>query len=172
MHEFDGDAKIVSAALKVKAWTFEAKAIGSKAGHRIWPQGASRPRGLHYCKQHMHHLTDKANILGEFFSGVYTSEPEATFEELKPKTANKAFGNILFSDSVITEKLKNLNINKSQGPDTIHPRNEIRNKIVTPLHLIFEASFASGVILEDWKIANTVAVHKKAIKQMSTITDQ
>jgi len=28
LHQFDGDAKNVNVALKAKAWTFEAKAVG------------------------------------------------------------------------------------------------------------------------------------------------
>jgi len=44
--KFEGDAKkTVSAAIKAKAWTFEAKTTHPKAkAIKLWPQGASRPR--------------------------------------------------------------------------------------------------------------------------------
>jgi len=35
--------EIVSAAVKAKAWIFEAETV------KIWPQGLARPPGLHHC---------------------------------------------------------------------------------------------------------------------------
>lgn len=42
--EFEDDAmEIVSAAVKAKAWIFEAETV------KIWHQGLARPPGLHHC---------------------------------------------------------------------------------------------------------------------------
>ena len=47
---------------------------------------------------------------------------------------------LIIDEDVILKKLLNLNINKSAGPDQIHPRvlYELRNEIAFPLKLIFE----------------------------------
>ena len=44
---------------------------------------------------------------------------------------------VSFDDEIITDKLKNLKVNKSPGPDMLHPRilYEVRHQIVTPLRI-------------------------------------
>ena len=50
-------AKIVNAALKAKAWTFEAKAIGPEAKTiKIGLEAKAWPRGLHHWKIPIGHL--------------------------------------------------------------------------------------------------------------------
>ena len=59
-------------------------------------------------------------------------------------------------------------MNKSPGPDSVHPRisilYKVRQQSVTPLHILFETSFNSGLIPHYWKFANTVPIHKKGSK--------
>jgi len=71
-----------------------------------------------------------------------------------------------FNEEVILDKLNNLKVNKSPGPDSLHPRvlSELRYQLITPLHLIFDTSYNTGCILSDWKFANTVPVYKKGRK--------
>ena len=109
---------------------------------------------------------DKANVFGDYFSGVFTQEPEAKFKELPHRTPSFPCDNVSFTDEVILDKLKNLKVNKSPGPDLLHPRilYEVRHLIVTPLRLIFETSFNNGLIPQDWKFANTVPIYKKGSK--------
>jgi len=38
---------------------------------------------------------------------------------------------------------------------------EVRHQIVTPLRMIFDTSFNSGIIPWGWKFANTVPIYKK-----------
>ena len=70
---------------------------------------------------------------------------------------------IQISTDDITKRLANLNINKSSGPDNLHPRilYEVRNEISYPLKLIFECSFRNKQLPENWKSANISAIFKK-----------
>jgi len=48
----------------------------------------------------------------------------------------------------------------------LHPRilHEVRHQLVTFLHLLFETSYETGSIPQDWKNANTVPIYKKGSK--------
>ena len=60
-------------------------------------------------------------------------------------------------------KLEKLKVNKSCGPDNIHPYVLQKNAAATsvPLELIFNKSLAEGKVPSDWKCANVTPIHKK-----------
>ncbi|XP_073404440.1 uncharacterized protein [Dendrobates tinctorius] len=69
---------------------------------------------------------------------------------------------------------------KSPGPDELHPRvlKEIAEEIFEPLSIIFENSWRTGEVPEDWRRANVVPIFKKGKKvdpgnyrPVSTISD-
>jgi len=66
----------------------------------------------------------------------------------------------------INKKLIQLKIDKSPGPDLIHPRvlHENLNVIVRPLFLIIRRFLEFGILPTDWKLAEVTAVHKKGLK--------
>ena len=66
----------------------------------------------------------------------------------------------------ILDKLSNLNITKSPGPDLLHPGvlHEIRRELAQPLQIIFTTSLHLATLPVDWKSANVVATHKKGNK--------
>jgi hypothetical protein len=53
---------------------------------------------------------------------------------------------VKFNVADIFLRLSKLNVNKSSGPDGLHPRllYEARNEIAYPLKLIFECSFTTN----------------------------
>ena len=106
---------------------------------------------------------DKANVFGNYFAGVYTSEPAGDFTALPSRYPVNLCESVTFSEEVILDKLNNLKVNKSPGPDSLHPRMlyELRHQLVTPLYMIYEASYNTGYIPCDWKSANTVPIYKK-----------
>ena len=67
------------------------------------------------------------------------------------------------SESAIMTKLQKLKVDKSPGPDEIHPRvlKELATVIAQPLRHIFQLSLDSGVIPEDWRSSNITAIFKK-----------
>ena len=62
--------------------------------------------------------------LQEFFSSVYTREPDNDFDKL-PRRVNDQFqemSDFNICQEKIKEKLQQLNAAKSPGPDCLHPR--------------------------------------------------
>ncbi|XP_073510800.1 uncharacterized protein [Phyllobates terribilis] len=67
---------------------------------------------------------------------------------------------------IVREYLANINEFKSPGPDELHPRvlKEIVEEILEPLSIIFENSWRTGEVPEDWRRANVVPIFKKGKK--------
>ena len=115
--------------------------------------------------------TEKATVLGEFFSSVFTLESPQQYDNSGQMVHQDSINvqdviNIEFTELSILEKLDKLNTSKSPGPDKIHPRilYELRYELLSPLKIIFEASYKLGKVPDDWKTANVVPVYKKGNK--------
>ncbi|KGL82471.1 RNA-directed DNA polymerase from mobile element jockey, partial [Tinamus guttatus] len=67
----------------------------------------------------------------------------------------------------VRKHLRNLNTHKSMGPDGMHPRvlHELADVIAKLLFIIFERSWRTGEMPEDWKKANVTPVFKKGKKE-------
>jgi len=65
--------------------------------------------------------------------------------------------------------LSNLDIHKSLGLDEIHPRvlTELADVIAEPLSIIFERSWRTGEVPEDWRKANATPGFKKGKEENS-----
>ena len=63
----------------------------------------------------------------------------------------------------IQARLEKLNVNKSCGPDNIHPFVLQKTAVATssPLELIFKMSLELGECPSDWRSANVTPIHKK-----------
>ena len=68
-----------------------------------------------------------------------------------------------FCTDSILHKLFQLNVSKSPGPDSFHPRVlfAIRHEILEPLQRLFTTSYCLGKLPADWRSANIIAVYKK-----------
>ena len=110
---------------------------------------------------------EKANCLGNFLQ-VFLRESlySDSFSTLASRLPEFPCGVVHFTEDIILHKLSKLNVTKSSGPDMLHPRilYDVRHQVVTPLRMIFEASFMNGILPYDWRIANTVPIHKKGSK--------
>ena len=62
--------------------------------------------------------------------------------------------------------LKNLNPNKSPGPDAIHPRvlRELASELAYPLRLLLEKTLRDGKLPDAWKTAEVRPIFKKGCK--------
>ena len=82
------------------------------------------------------------------------------------KIRQKDMADISFKIENIKVKLKHLNVNKSPGPDNIHPRilSEASEILALPLQILFETSFKQQELPLDWKSANISTIFKKGSK--------
>ena len=62
--------------------------------------------------------------------------------------------------------LHNLNPNKSQGPDNLHPKllKNISKTLAVPLKILFDNTLIEGNILNEWKSAEVRPIFKKGDK--------
>ncbi|KFR13862.1 RNA-directed DNA polymerase from mobile element jockey, partial [Opisthocomus hoazin] len=75
----------------------------------------------------------------------------------------------LVEKDCVRDRLSNLDAHKSMGPDGMHPRvlRELADVIAEPLSIIFERSWRTGEVPEDWRKANVTPIFKKGKKQDS-----
>ncbi|KGL88008.1 RNA-directed DNA polymerase from mobile element jockey, partial [Charadrius vociferus] len=67
----------------------------------------------------------------------------------------------------IRDHLAKLDIHKSMGPDGMHPQvlRELADVIARPLSIIFERSWGTGEVPEDWRKADITPIFKKGKKE-------
>ncbi|KGL88360.1 RNA-directed DNA polymerase from mobile element jockey, partial [Charadrius vociferus] len=67
----------------------------------------------------------------------------------------------------VRDHLAKLDIHKSMGPDGMHPRvlRELADVIARPLSIIFERSWGTGEVPEDWRKADISPIFKKGKKE-------
>ena len=70
---------------------------------------------------------------------------------------------MLFTPDIVKKKLDKLKTGKSPGPDGVHPKvlKELSAVLAKPLAIIFNKSFESGCLPNEWKIANVIPIFKK-----------
>ncbi|GAB0189207.1 mitochondrial enolase superfamily member 1 [Grus japonensis] len=113
--------------------------------------------------------TEKAELLNAAFASVFTakvSPQETQTLEAGEKVLRKEDLPLVEEDQV-REHLGKLDIHKSMGPDGMHPRvlTELADVIARLLSIIFERSWRTGEVPEDWRKANVTPVFKKGKKE-------
>jgi hypothetical protein len=105
----------------------------------------------------------KAEAFNDYFSSVFTMEPPGDFAEMAKITVKENMQSFKITEEAIAKKLLKLKIDKSPGPDSLHPRvlKEISIEISSPLKHIFEISLQQGIIPEEWRTSNITAIYKK-----------
>ena len=111
---------------------------------------------------------EKAETLSKFFASVFTAEPPAPLPTPREQRYEQPLENTNINTEDIREILGKLKINKSRGPDDIHPQvmKEAAAAIAVPLTILYRKSIESGSLPKQWKQANVTALHKKGNKQL------
>ena len=70
-------------------------------------------------------------------------------------------------EELVYELLQELDLHKSMGPDTIHPRvlRELADVIARPLSITFEKSWRTEDVPEDRRKANITPIYKKGSRE-------
>ncbi|CAM5148080.1 unnamed protein product, partial [Eretmochelys imbricata] len=105
---------------------------------------------------------EKANVLNAFFASVFTNKVSSQTAALGITKWGRD-GQPSVEIEVVRDYLEKLDVHKSMGPDELHPRvlKELAAVIAEPLAIIFENSWRTGEVPDDWKKANVVPIFKK-----------
>ena len=108
----------------------------------------------------------KADVLQDYFSSVFTNEDNSDIPFFADREYQEKLSSFDITEEMVNKKLNKLKVNKSSGPDKIHPRvlHEIKEVIITPITIIFNTSLRQRTLPTEWKIANVAAIFKKGKK--------
>ena len=105
---------------------------------------------------------EKANILGRYFTQVFTREDMENMPETPVRDGLPLLSDVNFTPEDVNT-MRKLKISKSPGPDQLHPRmlREIASVLKTPLFILFRKSLDRGQLPKQWKCAHVTPIFKK-----------
>jgi hypothetical protein len=109
---------------------------------------------------------DKANLLNFYFQSVFTNSPQTTHIEIKPRS-KVTMPPIHISSDGIENLLKELNPNKSPGPEGIPARvfRDLAPEIAPYLQIVFNKSVSEHTVPRVWRVANVTPIFKNGDKE-------
>jgi len=112
---------------------------------------------------------EMANEFNNYFALVFSIEDTSSMpsaDKIFHGTVSEELHEITVTRGIVQKKLDRLRSDKATGADDLAPRflNELKEEICYPLVSIMTASLESGVVPDDWKIANVTPIYKKAVK--------
>ena len=119
------------------------------------------PETVWYKNRFRNKTIDQANLFNEYFSNQFSQESHYDID-IDMRNDNN-FINLKFHELDVLLLLKNINPSKAAGPDGIHGM-VLKNcapSLAKPLTIMFNISFVTGIIPDDWKLASVVPIHKK-----------
>eukprot|EP00794_Sanderia_malayensis_P019674 gene19674-21620_t len=110
----------------------------------------------------------KANVLNEFFSSVFTREDTSSIPDFPQHEIAEEMKSLKVTGEMVLKKLKKLNPNKSGGMDGISPRvlQECAESILTPVTALMNKTLEEGVLPQRWKDAEVTPIYKKGKKSI------
>jgi hypothetical protein len=112
---------------------------------------------------------EKANILSDYFASVFTNEPLGELPQMIPIEIQNELKDLVINKDMVLKLFQNLKIDKSPGPNSLHPRLLFENKesIAEPSIIIFNQSLALKTVPKEWKNAQISAIFKKGNKSQA-----
>jgi len=108
---------------------------------------------------------EKAELLNVFFASVFSAKagPQESQALEAREVAHREDNFPLVEEDCVRDHLTNLDVHKSMGPDGMHPRvlRELEHVVAEPLSIIFDESFRTGEVPEDWRKARGTPIFKK-----------
>ena len=102
-------------------------------------------------------------MLNSYFSSVLIHENLTNIPTLESKDDIPQLDDMAISPSMVCSVITKLKSEKSTGPNgwPIEVIKQCSQQISIPLSIIFNKSFQSGVLPQDWKVAYITPIHKK-----------
>lgn len=103
-----------------------------------------------------------AEVFSEAFCRVFVREDMSVFPVMLPANDMPLLDDIPISGNIVLQKLKLLKSSKSPGVDGIHSvvLKECSEELAEPLAELFTKSLSSGIVPDDWKVANVTPIFK------------
>lgn len=128
---------------------------------------------------HIHHsdtdsiLIDNQTIIvdifSDYFNSVFTKDDnDITYPSINILPCNYPMQDIIITENLVSEHIKKLDVNKSEGSDGINARilYELHDVILTPLTMIFNNSLKLESVPKNWKKAHVAPIHKKGNRKL------
>jgi hypothetical protein len=112
-------------------------------------------------------IKEKAQVLNEFFSSVFTTENHDNIPPVTRTQVTETLSTFIITPSMVEAKLASLNPNKSPGHDKWHPHflRELSHVICIPLSILFSKSLKEGAH-ESWRKAIITSIYKKGLRRL------
>ena len=112
--------------------------------------------------------SEMATLFNDYFSSVFTCEDTNTIPTTDASGTPPITDSIDITPEIILSKIANLQSSKSPGPDgwPIQVIKSMGEFISVPLSIIFNKSFNSGSLPQDWKCAHVTPIHKKGARDL------
>uniref|UniRef100_H3A8L5 Reverse transcriptase domain-containing protein n=1 Tax=Latimeria chalumnae TaxID=7897 RepID=H3A8L5_LATCH len=106
-----------------------------------------------------------ATVLNDYFISVFAEEEVSNLTRLarEPPSGLAMCSDIQITSCMVADQLGKIRVDRSQGPDGMHPRvlKELSNEISGVLAVIFWGSLGTGVVPKDWGRAGVTPIYGK-----------
>ncbi|NWZ36396.1 RTJK polymerase, partial [Brachypodius atriceps] len=113
---------------------------------------------------------EKAEVLNAYFASVFRGKmacPQDNCPLGLVDGVGEQNGLPVIQEEAVRKLLSYLDVDKSMGPDGIQPRviRELADELAKSLSIIYQQSWLTGEVPEDWKLASVMPIHKKNGKE-------
>ena len=113
---------------------------------------------------------ETAEVLADAFASVFVKEPNGPLsQECFNNDQEFVIDDIEMTVNDVYRELSKVNVSKSQGPDSIHPKllKELagNSNFVHAVTKLFQTCASTGKIPSQWKTANVTALYKKGSRK-------
>ncbi|KAF1517439.1 hypothetical protein FQV19_0016785, partial [Eudyptula minor] len=111
---------------------------------------------------------EKAEVLNAFFASVFNNQTGYPQGTRPPELEDRGEQDEppIIQEEAVNDLLRHLDAHKSMGPDEIHPRvlRELAEELAKPLSIIYQQSWLTGEVPDDWRLANVTPIYKNGRK--------